>query len=97
MIPLANMTTITLTLYKKSDGSIINGRNDSDIKNATIGTYHATSGLLTVNFVPADMAIITDTWAVEEHVALIEWTYTAGANRGQHEALFTVVNSLKVP
>lgn len=96
VIPLANMTTITITHYNRDTGVVIGARNGQDVKNANGGTYHATSGLFTMLFDPADMAIVDDTLAMENHVALFAWTYSAGARRGQHEALFSVVNSAKV-
>jgi len=46
-IPLANISAITLTLYNVADDSIINSREDQDVKNTNQVTIHSTSGLLT--------------------------------------------------
>jgi hypothetical protein len=96
-IPLADITVMTLTLYVlDAAGTIINGRSDTNILNANIGTYHATSGLLTILFTPADMAIIDTTASAEIHIALIEYTY-GGGKEGAHEIQMTVSNLAKRP
>lgn len=95
-IPLASITTLTLTLYNRITLAIINARNAQNVLNANGVSVHATSGVATWTMVPADNVMGDDTLSVEDHVALFEWTYAAGAKRGQHEALITIVNSAKV-
>lgn len=92
-IPLSDITVMTLTLYVLDAAkTIINLRDHVNIQNAGPGTYHATSGLLTILFAPEDMAIIGASGPAEEkHVALIEYTY-GGTKQGAHEVEHTVVN-----
>ena len=83
-LPLASIDSLTLTLYDKATGTIINSRNAQDVLNTNQVTVHATSGLLTWTALPADMAIVgTPTAGVlETHVALFECVYstTKGLN-----------------
>lgn len=74
-IPLASMTTITLTL--KKSGNPINERDAQSILNANGGTYHATSGLLSIVLTPDDN-IMVGAGDVERHSALVEFTYASG-------------------
>lgn len=100
-IPGASLTTCTLTLYSKGvlgaprsawPLAVVNGREDLDVK-ANVDP----SGVLTFIFAPDDNAILDDSLDVEVHGALVEWTYNAGASRGQFEADVPVRNSAKVP
>lgn len=95
-IPSASITTLTLTLYNRITLAIINARNAQNVLNLNGVSVHATNGIATWTMVPADNVIGDDTLAVEDHVALFEWTYAAGAKRGQHEALISIGNSTKV-
>jgi hypothetical protein len=96
-IPVANLTTVTLTLYEKRAGTIINSRNAQDVKNLN-GVTIDSGGNLTWIMDPLDNAIIaaTGTPTQEDHVALFVWTYPSG-KRGQYEVLFIVENASKVP
>lgn len=99
VIPLASLTTLTLTLYNKATGAIINSRNAQNVKNANNVTVHATSGLVTWSAKPADNPIIDttlDAGETEEHVALFEWTYNSGADGGKHELSIYVRQLTKV-
>jgi len=100
-IPGASLTTCTLTLVDKGPvgaprhawpKTIVNGRDDVDVKANVNG-----SGLLTFTFTPDDNRILDDRLDTEVHGALFEWTYLAGAARGQFEADFPIVNSVRVP
>lgn len=91
-IPGTSLTTATLTLYDEETGIIINSRTDVDIK-ANISAL----GVLAFELLPADNAIVKPARPEETHVALIEFTYSSGTKRGQHEISFTVVNSSRVP
>lgn len=94
-VPGANLTTLTLTLYDSSTESIINSRNDSDINGVNGGSVDA-SGNLVMKLSPADNALI-GTGDSEKHIALIEWTYNAGADTGRAEVIFTVANLKRAP
>jgi hypothetical protein len=90
-IPGSSLTTCTLTLYDLATGTIINSRDDVDVKSNV-----DSAGLFSFTFALADMAIQDSTLAVETHVVLIEWTYASGAKRGSYEAELTVRNVSKV-
>ena len=98
-IPLANITAITLPLYDVSDGSIINEREDQNVKNTNNVTIAATSGLLTWNMQADDNPIVDTTLAVgdrEHHKALFEFTYDGNGSPGKHVANISVLNLGKV-
>ena len=78
VIPSASMTTIKLTLKNLATGTVINSRNEQSVFNANGGTYHATSGLLTIILAAADNTV-TGSNSVERHAAVIEFTYATGA------------------
>lgn len=97
-IPASDVTAITWTLYVNDTAqTIINSRNDTDVFNAGPGTYHVTSGLLTIALSAADMAIVgSDGPSQEIHIALVEMTY-GGGKTVRKEIQFTVTNLAKVP
>jgi hypothetical protein len=93
-IPSANITSITLTLYDRETGDIINNRDG--IGSAPSGvTIHATSGLLTWLMEFADNVIVTADSVVEHHKALFE--FVASGKRSKHEVNIYVSNLAKVP
>ena len=99
VIPSADLTTLTLTLYNVATAAIINSQTDTDVLNANNGTVHATSGLFTMIFKPLDNPIVTTATLAgeyEEHIALFEWTYNAGADAGKHELTIYVKQLAKV-
>ena len=101
-IPLANISTITLTLYNRGDGSIINSRGTpaaQDVKNANNVTIHATSGLLTWAIQADDNPIVSSAVPVndrETHIALFEIAYTGAGTPGKREVYLRVKNLGKV-
>ena len=95
-VPLADMTSITLTLYSRNTPAVINGRNATNVMNSGIGTYHATSGLLTLAFTVDDTALLAQTGPPDLHIAMITYTWSGGAKVGRHEVSFPVANLAKV-
>jgi hypothetical protein len=98
-IPLANISTIVLTLYNYSDGSAINSRTDQDVKNTNNVTIHNTSGLLTWLIQAADNPIVSSAVPVndkETHIALFEIAYTGAGTPGKREVCLRVKNLGKV-
>lgn len=95
-ITKANLTAITLTLYNVADGTIINSRENQDVKDANNVTIHATTGLLTWNMQPEDNAIVSGA-LLERHRALWKYTHTQSGSPGKHEFDFFVRNLTKVP
>jgi hypothetical protein len=76
-VPAAQLTTLTLTLYDKVTGSIINGRNAQNVLNAN-GVTVSAAGALAWTMDPLDNPIVTAGSSKERHVALFKWTYGAG-------------------
>lgn len=95
-IPAASLTTLTLTLYRKTTGVIINGRDSQNILNAN-GVTIDVFGTLVWTLTPADNAVVTTPAASEIHVALFKWTYAAGNKAGNHEIWLNVTDLGKVP
>lgn len=91
-ISSASLSALTLTLYVKGyPGSIVNARNKQNVLNIN-GVTVDTSGNLTYQMTPDDNAIINAGSLKEKHIALFEWTWSAGARAGRHEIEFTVAN-----
>ncbi len=112
-LALADIETITLTLFltrggdTSPAGTIVNGRDAEDIKNANEVAISA-SGALTWDVQPEDTVIINDEITVcqnvmknkrEIHRALFEWTKTvaAGGEQGKKRVDFIVFNLDEVP
>ena len=98
-IPASALTTLTLTLYALDGaqaGTVINSVDDMNILNANRGTVDG-SGNLTLLLQPADLAILDTALLEERHIALVEWTYAAGAKSGRHEIEHRVGNLTRVP
>jgi uncharacterized phiE125 gp8 family phage protein len=70
--------TLTLTLYDAKTGGVIGLRNAQTVLNANGGTVHATSGLFTMTFTQADLAMVTATEDEELHVAIFQATWAGG-------------------
>lgn len=89
-LPIASLTTITLTLYViKADGTIayVNSRNAQNVKNANNVTIDS-AGLLTWSLAVADTTLVEDL-PFERHIAL--WEYTWGSSRaGKHQVIVNV-------
>lgn len=97
-VALANLATLTLTLFTREDGQqFINGVSGTDVKNTGRGTVHATSGLVTITLEPADNQIVNTANDLEYHRAQVKWTYGGGAKAGSMEIDFPVRNLAKVP
>lgn len=95
-IPAASLTTFTLTLYViKIDGTLELIRNDQNIPNANNVTVD-TNGVVIWSMQVADLALV-EAVPFERHVALFEWTWSAGAKAGKHEVVFSVKNLTAVP
>ena len=95
-ISSANLSTITLTLYEKKTGSIVNSRDEQNVKNANNVTIDA-SGVLVWSIQVADLVMVNTNNTNETHVALFEWTWDAGTKSGKHEVELAVKNLTKVP
>lgn len=79
-ISKSSLTTFTLTLYDEVTNSVINSRDDQDIKDTNGGIVN-TDGTFVIRLEPAD-AIIKDGSTLagrnESHIARIKWTWNDG-------------------
>lgn len=97
-VPDTDLDSLTLTLYDKKTGVIINSRDNQDILNTNDGTVDA-SGNFTWQASPEDNDIIDDTLLdgqLEEHVALFTWKYNSGVSTGRHQLSIFVQQLTKV-
>jgi hypothetical protein len=94
-IPLAQITTLTLTLFDNATGSIINGRSNQDILNTNGVVVEGTSGKLTWTMSELDTTIGNTASFYESRIGQFVWTY-GGGKRGSHEILFTIRNLEKI-
>jgi len=97
-VPGSSVTTLTMTLYDVVEDSIINARDGQNILNAN-GCTLDEDGLFTWLVEHLDTVIVgaTELNALEEHVALIEGTHTAGSRHFKQEIRHFVKNLGKVP
>lgn len=90
----AGVSAVTLTLYVKSSGTILNSRNAQSVFNINGGTISgATLSLLLSNL---DNVLESQLAASEKHVALIEYSWANNTKFGKKEVTFTVINQKKV-
>lgn len=89
-------SAVVLTVYNQATGAIVNGRdaqNVVDLNGVTIQANGVTEWRLTTD----DTVIVDDTLRVETHVALFEYSWSAGAMKGKHEILLPIRNLRRVP
>ena len=91
-LPVASLSTLTLTLVDDATGTVINGRSSQNALNANNVTIDA-SGNLVWTMTPADNPIVGSGLAhgrCELHLATFEWTWSAGAKKGYHNVWVSV-------
>lgn len=94
-IPAATLTTLTLTLYVKETGDIINLRNAQNVLNANNVAVDS-SGNLVWTVQPADHAVVATGRKLERHRAVFDFTWNSGAKRDWHAVEFVVIAEPKV-
>lgn len=94
-IAKADLASLTLTLYDRATGTVLNGRNAQTVLDANGGSVSAT-GLVTLLLSDADNALASQSRSGETHVALLLWTTASGTRRGAKEIAFTVINQMKL-
>lgn len=103
----SDLSSLTLTLYRTQDGTIINGRDDQNVLDAANVTVSSDSsgsnaGKVTWTMQPDDNAVTdpdgTPVGALERHTALFSWSWggTSG-NSNSLEVDFWIRNQRKVP
>lgn len=98
------LATVTMTLYELSSNIIINSRDGQDILGPDKGGINDVDitggGVVTWYVQPDDNAIVT-TGVIEQHIALIEWTWDPedghGVREGRFEIPILVHNLNRVP
>lgn len=86
------LTALTLTLYPKATPATkINARDQQNVLNANGVTVDA-SGNLVWTATPLDNVVVNTALTEEQHIALFEYTWAAGAKGGKHLIEFTVTN-----
>jgi len=94
-IPAASIDTITVTLFEERDEAFINSRDHVDIKNTNGGELdrNGEDGLGGWTMDPEDNQIVRTASKEEEyHIALFEWTYSAGNKDGKQPVRLKVLN-----
>jgi len=95
-LPAASLTTLTLTLYDRTSGTIINSRDNQNVLNVN-GVTVDSAGVFLWTLTPLDTIIVDATKSLETHVGLFTWTYDSGNKTGRHEIVHVVRNLTKVP
>jgi hypothetical protein len=97
----AALQALTLTYYNVADGTIINSRENQDIKDANQVDV-SVAGLVTWGLTTADTIIVDVTTPIgsfEKHRALFTWTYISSdttTKTGRDQIDILVRNLLKV-
>lgn len=92
----ASLSSLTLTIYNRATGAIINTMNAINILNTAGGTYTPGTGAVTYQMTPADNQLEVPGDAQEVHVALFRGTYASGAKAFWHRVVLTMAAELKV-
>ncbi len=90
VIPGGSLDSLTLTLYDRASGSILNARNAQDVLGVNGGSVDG-AGVLTMNLLELDNVLISQECDLETHVALFRWSYQT-TRTGNHEVHFPVIN-----
>lgn len=88
-VPGASLQSLLLTLYRRRDGKILNGRQRQNILNANGGVVDA-AGKLTLTLGGLDNAVLDPAARLEEHACLLEFTYAGGTKPGTDRIGFHV-------
>lgn len=92
----ASMTSLTLTLYERTTGAILNSRRNQNVLDANNVTMGVADGLVTWALQPADMAIVSQLTA-EAHVALFVAKWSGGTKERPWQVILPVVNYQYAP
>lgn len=85
-VPLASLSTLTLTLINITTQAAVNSRDRQNVLNANNVTVHATSGLLTWNIQALDLPATAETY----YLAVFEWSWSGGTKKGWHDLTLRV-------
>lgn len=92
----AQLLTVTATLYdKRLPAVFINGRDAQDILDANGGTV-GTDGTLSLVLGEDDNVLTSQEHRKEDHVLLLQWTWTGGAGPGIKEITYPILNQVQL-
>lgn len=95
-----SLDALTLTLYNRPTGAVINGKDNASILNTANGTYTYAGGVGTVRLAlqSADLALEVADASQEIHVALFRYSWGGGGAKDDwHRVILTVAGERKVP
>lgn len=95
-VSLSDISALTITLYDKLTGTILNGRDGQNALNAN-GVTVSLTGAVSWILQPADNVIVSTNLDSELHIALFQGVYGSGNKDVKHEFAFRVVNLNRVP
>lgn len=95
-IPGSDLDSLTVTLFEKESGEVINSRERADILGANGGSVDE-DGVGVWIMEPEDNAIVLANRSSEEHIALFEWGWNAGGRQGKATVRIVVQNLAMVP
>lgn len=90
VVPASSLSALTLLLYDKATGTVLNGRNNQNVLN-TNGVTVDENGNLVWILSPPDNTIVTTTEPHEVHVAVFTGHWGAG-KEVTHDIAITVRN-----
>ena len=92
VVPVADISTLTITLTDLETGTVINSRNGQNALNANHVAVDS-DGNLAWTVQPLDNIIVTAAKTIETHRVIFTWTYPAdGSKNGRHIEDFNVQN-----
>ncbi len=77
----ANISTITLSLWREGATSVINNRNEQSVKDSNGGSMHATSGVFTMELGPLDNVLSGDGGSEKHHAEFVFTLTTSEVER----------------
>lgn len=96
VIPAADLTSLTLTLYLQSDSSNkINSRNAQDVLNTNNVTVSA-GGVLVWSIQKADNIVVDQDLDKELHIGLFQYAWNSGAENDHHTVRIMVERTVNV-
>ncbi len=92
-IPDTSLDSLKLTLFNERDAAIINSREDLDILNNNNGVVDANGdGYWTMDEEDNPILAASPKVIEEYHIALFEWTYSAGNRTGRQPVRLKIIN-----
>ena len=91
-VPIAGLSSLTLTLMDADTHTIINNRDRQPILDINGGAFDPLTGTLTVGLTPADNLLLDQSKFEERHILRFDYTYNSGQSRGHHAIVLVIRN-----